>query len=182
MAAFPDFGSMAALDWLNAAPHTEAVAALFRCCGCAGWAGAVASARPFPSPEALVAVSEVIWAKASNEDVLEALSHHPRLGDRETLRARFLASHDWSADEHSAVSAADGATLEDLAQANQDYETRFGHIFVACTTGKTAADLLALLRERLGNAPGPELKIAALEQMKITRLRLAKVLREHGGE
>ena len=39
----------------------------------------------------------------------------------------------------------------------------------------TAAEMLALLRERLGHDPAEELAIAAEEQMKITRLRLQKL-------
>jgi 2-oxo-4-hydroxy-4-carboxy-5-ureidoimidazoline decarboxylase len=38
--------------------------------------------------------------------------------------------------------------------------------------------MLALLDERMGNAPDAELRIAAGEQVKITRLRLEKL----GGE
>ena len=45
-----------------------------------------------------------------------------------------------------------------------------------CATGKTAPEMLALLRERLANDPSDELRIAAGEQAKITRLRLEKLL------
>ena len=169
---------MAGLDWLNAAPQAEAEAALFRCCGCAGWARAVALARPFTSLETLFETAEGEWAKASREDILEAFSHHPRIGDRESLRARFPATHGWSANEQSGAAAADEAVLGELEAGNAEYESRFGHIFIVCATGKTASEMLSLLRERLVNDPGDELRIAASEQMKITRLRLAKLLTE----
>ena len=169
---------MAGLDWLNAAAPTEAAVALFRCCGCAGWASAVAAARPFRSPEALRSTAEHEWSKASRADILEAFSHHPRIGDRESLRARFPATHAWSASEQSEAAAADDRTLEDLARANREYEERFGHIFIVCASGRTASEILSSLRARLGNDPAEELKIAAGEQMKITRLRLDKLLQE----
>ena len=170
---------MADLAWLNQAPQAEAAAALFRCCGCAGWARAVAAARPFASDAALVEVAEREWARASREDVLEAFSHHPRIGDREALKARFPGTHAWSAGEQSAAAAsADESALDALAEANRAYEQKFHHIFIVCATGKAASEILSLVRERLSNDPDAELRIAAGEQMKITKLRLAKLLAE----
>jgi 2-oxo-4-hydroxy-4-carboxy-5-ureidoimidazoline decarboxylase len=68
------------------------------------------------------------------------------------------------------------AAGEPLARANRQYEARFGYLFIVCATGKSAEEILAILERRLGNAPGDELRIAAEEQRKITRLRLAKLL------
>ena len=58
--------------------------------------------------------------------------------------------------------------LQDLAVGNRQYEERFGFIFIVCATGKTAEEMLALLRQRLANDPEAEIKLAAGEQMKIT--------------
>ena len=66
--------------------------------------------------------------------------------------------------------------LDALARGNQEYEQKFGYIFIVCATGKSAAEMLALLETRLPNDPGEEIRIAAEEQMKITRLRLEKLL------
>jgi len=63
---------------------------------------------------------------------------------------------------------------------NKEYEQRFGYIYIVCATGKSAAEMLEVARERLENAPEVELRIAAEEQGKITRLRLAKLLDENG--
>ncbi len=170
---------MAGLDWLNRAETGDATAALLRCCGSLRWAGAVASARPFDSVEALHRVAEREWESSSREEILEAFSRHPRIGDRASLRDRFPSTHAWSASEQAEASLAEETVLVDLAQGNRDYEARFGHIFIVCASGKSAAEMLALLRARADNDPEIELKIAALEQMKITRLRLEKLLREH---
>ncbi len=62
--------------------------------------------------------------------------------------------------------------LTALADANQAYVDRFGFIFIVCATGKTANEMLELLRERLPNDRDTELRIAAEEQAKITELRL----------
>jgi 2-oxo-4-hydroxy-4-carboxy-5-ureidoimidazoline decarboxylase len=174
---------MADLAWLNQAPQAEAAAALFRCCGCAGWARAVSEARPFGSEAALLEAAEREWSRASREDVLEAFSHHPRIGDREALKARFPGTHAWSAGEQSAAAAtADESVIDDLAEANRAYERKFDHIFIVCATGKTASEILSLVRERLGNDPDTELSVAAGEQMKITKLRLGKLLAETHAE
>ena len=76
------------------------------------------------------------------------------------------------------MSAAADATRLRLAAANREYEARFGYIFIVCATGKTAGAMLELLERRLRNAPDAEIQIAAEEQRKITRLRLAKLLDE----
>jgi 2-oxo-4-hydroxy-4-carboxy-5-ureidoimidazoline decarboxylase len=169
---------MAGLESLNAASPAAATAALFRCCGCAGWASAVAAARPFANDSALLAACEREWARASREDLLEAFSHHPRIGDRESLRARFPSTHAWAANEQSGAASAAESVLDELEQGNRAYEDRFGHIFIVCASGKTAEEMLALLRSRLGNDREAELRIAAAEQMKITRHRIAKLLEE----
>ncbi len=176
MGAFPAFDCMAGLESLNRASSADAAAAFFRCCGCAGWAAALASARPFVTKEALFEAAQREWAKASREDILEAFSHHPRIGDRESLRARFPGTADWSSAEQTGVADANEAVLDELTRGNSDYEARFGHIFIVCASGRSAAEMLALLRERLQNDPESELKVGAAEQMKITRLRLEKLL------
>jgi 2-oxo-4-hydroxy-4-carboxy-5-ureidoimidazoline decarboxylase len=169
---------MAGLESLNSASPAAATAALFRCCGCAGWASAVAAARPFADATALLTACEREWARASREDILEAFTHHPRIGDRESLRARFPSTHTWAADEQSTAAAAAESVLDELAEGNRAYEERFGHIFIVCASGKTAEEMLALLRARLGNDREAELRLAAAEQMEITRLRVERLLEE----
>ena len=62
-----------------------------------------------------------------------------------------------------------------LAQGNDEYITKFGYIFIVCATGKSAEEMLAILRSRLANDPEDELRIAAAEQSKIARIRLEKL-------
>lgn len=84
----------------------------------------------------------------------------------------------WSRQEQAGAKGASPETLANLADANRDYEERFGHIFIVCASGKNAVEMLQLLESRLGNDPATELRIAAEEQRKITRLRLQKLLGE----
>ncbi len=96
--------------------------------------------------------------------------------DRAALRERFASTAAWAGEEQSAAARASEQTLAALAAGNRAYEEKFGYIFVVCATGKSADQMLALLEARLGNEPGEELRVAAGEQMKITRLRLEKLL------
>ena len=81
-----------------------------------------------------------------------------------------------SRQEQAGVQAADRATLRALAEGNEAYERRFGHIYLVCATGRSAAELLALLRERLGHDPGTEWGIVRRELGKINRIRLQQLL------
>jgi OHCU decarboxylase len=85
-------------------------------------------------------------------------------------------AHDWSRREQAGTKSASPETLANLADANGEYEERFGHIFIVCASGKSAAEMLAEALARLHNDAQTELAIAAEEQRKITRLRLAKLL------
>jgi 2-oxo-4-hydroxy-4-carboxy-5-ureidoimidazoline decarboxylase len=160
---------------LNAVTRDECAALLLRCCGSTRWVERVVERRPFGSLAELHAVAEAAWSGLEPSDYREAFAHHPRLGaDPAQLRARFAAA-DWSTEEQSGVARADDATLEALQVGNVDYEARFGFVFLVCATGKSAREVLTLLEQRIGNEPDEELRVAAAEQAKITRLRLEKL-------
>jgi len=161
---------------LSALSPDEARVALMRCCGARAWVEAMLAMRPFGSEQALLRAAQETWSKLGKDDYLEAFSHHPQIGaDRAELARRFASTAQLSAAEQSGVAHADAATLDALAEANRAYLARFGYIFIVCATGKSAEQMLSLLRERLPNAPEAELRIAAAEQAKITTLRLQKL-------
>lgn len=164
------------LSELNGLARERAVEELMRCCGCAAWAASMERRRPFASKEALLAAADEEWARAEPEHWIEAFSHHPRIGGKDALRARFAATASWSQGEQSQVAEADEATLDALAAGNAEYESKFGHIFIVCAAGKSAQEMLRLLRGRLPNDPAFEKRVAAAEQGKITKIRLEKLL------
>lgn len=165
--------SAAALDAMGEA---EAASALTRCCGASRWVEQMLARRPFGSDEALHRAADEVWAAMERADILEAFDHHPRIGvDLDALRAKFASTAEWSGGEQASVAEASEATLQQLREGNVAYEARFGHIFIVCATGKSAAEMLALLEARLSNEPADELRIAAAEQAKITHLRLDKI-------
>jgi 2-oxo-4-hydroxy-4-carboxy-5-ureidoimidazoline decarboxylase len=161
---------------LNALPAEEAWRALARCCGASVWVDQVCARRPYASLEALRDGSEAAFARLRRDDWLEAFSHHPRIGDTAELRERFATTSAWAGDEQKGAAGAAEATLLALAEGNAAYEARFGHIFIVCATGRTAAEMVALLSERLSNDPADELRVAAAEQKKISALRLGKLI------
>jgi 2-oxo-4-hydroxy-4-carboxy-5-ureidoimidazoline decarboxylase len=161
---------------LDELPPADARVALERCCGARRWVDGMLQRRPFGSREALLRAADEIWSACDRDDYLEAFAHHPRIGtDPAALRARFAATAQWSAAEQAGAVQADDATLARLQELNAAYAARFGFIFIVCATGKSAAEMLALLEVRSGNEPRLELAIAAAEQAKITRLRLEKL-------
>jgi allantoicase len=161
------FGTVSPLDRLNAMSTEGAATALRACCGSRAWARTVAENRPFRSLDDLKEKSDRIWLGLGREDWLEAFAAHPRIGEKGSR---------WSEAEQAGARGADAETLAALVEANRLYETRFDHIFIVCATGKNAAEMLALLRVRLDENPETELRVAAEEQRKITRLRLEKLL------
>jgi 2-oxo-4-hydroxy-4-carboxy-5-ureidoimidazoline decarboxylase len=161
---------------LNALDAGAARDALTRCCKSTRWVDEMLQRRPFDSTAVLYAKADAVWESLDREDYLEAFRGHPRIGASvEELAARFESTAGWSAGEQGAVKAADLATLEALRDGNAAYESRFGFIFIVCATGKTAREMLAMLHTRIGNQPDAELRIAAAEQGKITKLRLEKL-------
>jgi 2-oxo-4-hydroxy-4-carboxy-5-ureidoimidazoline decarboxylase len=161
---------------LNALPHDDARAALFCCCGSTRWVERMLAERPFASTSALLAAADAVWYSLDEADYLEAFSHHPQIGaDLAKLRQKFVHTAGWSSQEQAGVEAASDSTLLALRDANIQYLARYGFIFIVCATGKSAEQMLELLRARLHNAPAEELAIAAREHAKITQLRLDKL-------
>lgn len=167
---------MSALDRLNALPAADAERELLACCGSREWARRVAAARPFPDAAALLDRADDAWRELGESDWLEAFRSHPRIGERRAEAGQTERERAWSAGEQAGMETAAEAVQRALAEGNREYEARFGHIYIVCATGRSADEMLALLRQRLSNAPADELRVAAEEQRRITRLRLEKLL------
>jgi 2-oxo-4-hydroxy-4-carboxy-5-ureidoimidazoline decarboxylase len=164
------------LEEINAWPEDDAIESFRRCCGSTRWCREMDRARPFDSEAALFEAAERIWWELARTDWLEAFAAHPKIGDLDALRNRFAATAAWSAREQGGIEGARDEVLREFADGNRQYEETFGHIFIVCATGKTAEEMLALLRLRMTNDAGNEIRVAAAEQAKITRLRLEKTL------
>ena len=159
----------AGLEWLNGLSAAEAERELLTCCASHAWASRVASGRPYASLEAVAEAAEGAWWGLPQAAWEEAFAAQPRIGDREAAGAV-------ERQEQAGVALAAPETLAELAAGNRLYEARFGRVFLVCATGKSADEMLALLRARLDHDEDTELSVAAGEQAKITRLRLERLL------
>jgi allantoicase len=174
-AADPAAGPAAGIARLNALAAADAGAALRRCCGSSRWAEVMAAARPFEDVPALLRIAERAWWSLDEAAHREAFAAHPRIGEARTPAAGDAA---WSAGEQRAAATADDRLITELAEANRAYADRHGFVFIVCATGRTAEAMLAELRVRTPSSSADELRTAAEEQIKITRLRLHKLLGE----
>jgi 2-oxo-4-hydroxy-4-carboxy-5-ureidoimidazoline decarboxylase len=99
---------------------------------------------------------------------------HPRIGERPTGDGRESG---WSRREQAGIlSQLAPATRAALAEANREYERRFGHVFLVFATGRTDTELLAAARARLGNPPAVEREVVRTELGRIAQLRLERLL------
>jgi len=166
------------LDQLNSLPTEHAEAEFLKCCGSTRWARSMTSIRPFDNVDDLLAKADSVWWSLGGEDWLEAFKAHPKIGEKKAAASQSEQARSWSAQEQSGVSDAAAETKAELAARNQEYEERFGFIYIICATGKSSEDMLMTLNQRLQNDAKTELRIAAEEQGKITRLRLEKLLNQ----
>jgi 2-oxo-4-hydroxy-4-carboxy-5-ureidoimidazoline decarboxylase len=158
---------VAEFDALDAA----AAGALLRpCCTSRRWITSLVAGRPYRSLPHLVAASDAALTGLDWPDIAEALDAHPRIGERVGGSEREAA---WSRAEQSGAAG----HADELIEGNRAYEARFGHVFLICASGRSAAEILAALRERLGNSPETERAVVRTELRDIVRLRLAKTFR-----
>ena len=165
----------AAVASFDALADHEAAALLESCCGSYAWVQGMIARRPFGTLRRLLDDADAVWWSLGPDDWREAFDHHPRIGEQASAAPQSGKARAWSAEEQRGTSAAATSTREALAQGNRAYERRFGHIYLVCATGKSGEEMLALLEQRLSNDAATELRVAAGEQAKITRLRLEKL-------
>ncbi len=161
-------------SFLNGLSEGAARAALDRCCGSPAWVERILRGRPYPDDEALFRAVDAAWWQVGPDEWRAAFARHPRIGaGAEELEG---PGGEWSRREQAGMEGASDGTRGAMERGNREYETRFGHVFLICATGRTAPEMLAELRRRLGNDPETELSVAAGEQLMITRLRLRKLV------
>jgi 2-oxo-4-hydroxy-4-carboxy-5-ureidoimidazoline decarboxylase len=149
---------------------------LSKCCGATAWVEKMAMIFPVKDSAVLFDKAEKIWFACNENDWKEAIRHHPKIGDINSLKEKFGATANWASKEQSGVLETSQIVLVELARANDRYEEKFGYIFIVCATGKTAEEMLNILKMRLNNNPEEEIKISMMEQNKITKIRLQKLL------
>jgi 2-oxo-4-hydroxy-4-carboxy-5-ureidoimidazoline decarboxylase len=164
------------LHELNTLSALQLKQELMKCCGSLAWVNKMLPFFPADDLVELLEDAEAQWYQCSEEDWKEAFAHHPKIGDVESLKKKFASTAQWASGEQSGVNIASQQTIEALAEGNEQYEKKFGYIFIVCATGKSAEEMLEILQSRLPNESKDEIEIAADEQNKITKLRIEKLL------
>jgi 2-oxo-4-hydroxy-4-carboxy-5-ureidoimidazoline decarboxylase len=165
----------AVLESWNQADEASATEAMLACCGAHRWAAQMIALRPIANIAALSEAADQIWSLMGDADWMEAFACHPRIGERKAPVASENSAA-WSVQEQAGTSGATDNVMRELADGNAQYEQQFGFTYIVCATGKSADEMLALLKRRLANDRVAELKEAAEQQRQITQLRLGKWL------
>ena len=106
--------------------------------------------------------AEVILVALSHEEKLEALDAHPAIGQLAGLSARSAAEQGDDVDP---------TVLDELERLNLEYEARFGFRFVVFVNGRPKAEILDVLRTRIGRTQEEELDTGCRELVAIARDR-----------
>ena len=164
------------LERINQADRLE-VESIFRdCCGSSKWASLMTASRPFASERELMDKAAAIWSDIDDSDRLEAFAAHPKIGETKAAPLQQARSAAWSSGEQAGMKSADELLRQELADANREYYEKFGFIFIVCATGKSGEEMLEICRSRLSHDRKTEIDIAAVEQQKITEIRIRKLL------
>ena len=157
----------------NARPALDVERDVLACCAVPAWVREVVAGRPYPDLSALLAAADAGLRRLTWTEIAQALAAHPRIGERPTGSDREAS---WSRREQAGVADADAATRASLAEANREYEQRFGYLFLIFASGRSQTELLAAARERLANDNGTERRVVQEELRKIALLRLERLL------
>jgi 2-oxo-4-hydroxy-4-carboxy-5-ureidoimidazoline decarboxylase len=160
---------------LNEVSEEHAAHRLAACNASPRWVDEMLRHRPYDNADTLLATAERVARSLDWSEVCRALEAHPRIGDRATGDS---AEADWSRREQAAVGESNSATQAALREGNADYEKRFGHVFLIRAAGRSAEEMLAELRRRLGNDDARERAEVTEQLAQITRLRLERSLAE----
>ena len=153
------------------------MAAMLVCCGSTRWATEMVALRPIGTVQALSETADRVWSAMQEPDWLEAFACHPRIGERKT-ESQSGQSAAWSKQEQSRTSAASEQVLAELDEGNRLYSEIFGFTYIVCATGKSAEEMLDILKRRLNSTREEELCEAAEQQRQIMQIRLGKWLVE----
>ncbi|RMI31023.1 2-oxo-4-hydroxy-4-carboxy-5-ureidoimidazoline decarboxylase [Nocardia stercoris] len=155
------------LPTFHTLPDAEAARALQSCCAAPGWVRALTAGRPYRRVSDLLAVSDAEVAAMSDLDLDVAMAAHPRIGAPPEEGAAAL--------EQAGVATAGDDVRAALDAWNREYEAAFGHVYLVCASGRSAAEMLDDLMARMRNTPEAERAVVRGELAKINRIRLRRL-------
>ena len=137
---------------------------LLSCLSVPRWADDVLAGEPYADRESLLAAADVSARSLSDSELDEALSAHPRIGERGGSQSQK---------EQAGVAPSDR-----LVAGNAAYEERFGRVFLIRAAGRDAEEILAELERRLGNTDEAERAETVDNLRQIALLRLEAQLKD----
>jgi 2-oxo-4-hydroxy-4-carboxy-5-ureidoimidazoline decarboxylase len=158
-----DAAVAAGLRRFHAVPAPVAEQVLLGCCRAPRWAAALAAGRPYDDLDALVGAATAGVLALDEAELTAALAGHAPIG---------APAGDQGAREQAGVAGLDEAGRAALAEGNRAYEERFGHVYLVRAAGRSGAELLALLTDRLRNDPRTEADVVRAQLAEITALRI----------
>jgi 2-oxo-4-hydroxy-4-carboxy-5-ureidoimidazoline decarboxylase len=152
---------------------------LTACLAVPRWVDDVVAVAPFSSLAQLLEVARAAATPLSTEEIDQALSHHPRIGERAAGQG---AAQSFSQAEQAASASED--LTEELAAGNLAYERKFGRVFLIRAAGRSRPEILAELERRLALDPDSERDTVGSELRDIALLRIPQLfghLDHHSG-
>ncbi len=149
---------------------------LERICTSKRWQQEMSIRMPFDSANALLRSAEIAFTKLKENDWLEAFAGHPMIGDLDSLQKKYAQGKELSEKEQQSVKQATNDVLQELLTLNHAYHDKFGFIFIVCATNKSAEEMLSILKKRIERPRDEELQLAAVEQQKISNIRMEAFL------
>lgn len=153
------------LDTFNALAPAAAADVVRPCADVVSWVDGLVTGRPYDGVGSLLTYAEALAAAWGDAEIDEAVSRHPRIGER---AAGGDAEATMSGDEQAGISGDEQA----IADGNRAYEQIFGRIFLIRAAGRSSAEVLEQLTIRLGNDPATETAVVAGQLREIALLRL----------
>lgn len=153
---------IAELDTLPEAEFVTAVAPLFE--GAPRFLARLAEARPFGTAEAMFARAEAIALAMPEDEQVELIDAHPRLGaPPATVSALSYREQGYDRETTEAIA--------DLERLNAEYERRFGFRFAVFVAGRSRAEIVPVLEAALRVDRAAEIRRALVDVVAIARDR-----------
>jgi OHCU decarboxylase len=141
---------------------------LLSCLSVPRWADDVLAGEPYADRPALLSAADVAARSLSDEELEQALSAHPRIGERGGPEMNAASQQ-----EQAGVDPSDR-----LVSGNAAYEERFGRVFLIRAAGRDADEILAELERRLDNTDEAERAETVDNLRQIALLRLEAQLED----
>jgi 2-oxo-4-hydroxy-4-carboxy-5-ureidoimidazoline decarboxylase len=139
---------------------------LLGCLSVPRFADDVLAGQPYDDDAALLAAADHAARELTDEELDQALSGHPRIGERGGAQSQK---------EQSGVDPSAGDTAALLKAGNAAYEARFDRVFLIRAAGRSADEILGQLERRLQNDDATERAetVDNLRQIALLRLEAA---------